>query len=727
MRRSRIAALAAHQDAARLQAWAEFHHGHKAVAALAIDTLGGLFRRHAVCRERTPVGRSVRHWQAGLAVVKWLYQIAGQTLEAVDLAPRRLPGAEVGAELGGCAHQPFEALARRQRGLDVVEHQHFPGLGNGTESGRQVLGPVYCQRGRHRVQRVPHVPAAQRGNLRRQRWPQWIVGRQVVVRDKQLRQQRLERRQRGVVGRRDQAVDGEILAVFHHPHGVDAARVFRVHRHIGRVVAGLGAVRTGCRVRPVVGVIDPAILRVEEGNGFFYLVQALPFGGRVAAIDRMLEVEPGIAARDEIAVEIGDIAVCIRIDGVVRGVGAQLHRFVEFLVVARLGAQERLRERLERLVHQLHGDPLAVPGPHDGAVVAVVHLHRLAGHAAGGLVRQLDIDRLQRALLVAVLVEILAIPVDDGFQVFVDDVAATGRMHPAHPVVKTLVHEELAPGHGAVGVQPLPAVHLHFGTEIERRMRVDHQQRVAVFGDRRCNGKPVGAARLVVEVAALIGQQDRRHHGMGAVLVQRFELLEVDGFDIAADAAFAEGKRHPWLEMRDQVGLDVGMGGQVVVQAVGKGDHQLFQPRRALLVLRFEEVRVDEQLHAQVAPDLGLAFHFGQAAGGGEVVAFDPAEIVLGLGVQQAEHGIGVAVAVHVGNAPSIAQNGHALGLGLHAGQVGASGRCRSRSGRQRCIEGNKTQQGQRGAPSVHRQTPDQVIILGTNSMQVRKYAAATQ
>nr|GEU28199.1 hypothetical protein [Tanacetum cinerariifolium] len=644
MRRRRVAALAAHQDAARLDAGAELHHRHEAVAAFAVEAFGRLFRRHAIGGQRAPVGRRIRHRQAGLAVIERLHQVARQALETVDLAPRRLPGAEVGRQFIRCPRQPFEPLARRQRRLDIVEHQYFPLLGRGAIDGRQVLGPVDGQRRGRGRERIAQVPAAQRGYLGRQRRLERVVGGQRVVRREQRRQQRLERGQLGVVGSGDQAVHRKIFFVFHHPHGMDAARVFRIHRHIGRVVAGLGTVGTGCGVRPVVGVVDPAAVRVEQRDGFLDFMQPAPLGGGIAAVDRMSEIDGRIAARDEIAVEVGDVAVGIRVHGVVRRVGAQGHRLVKFPVVARLGADERLRERFQRFIHEPHGNPLAVFGAHDRAVVAVVRLDGPGRHAGGGLVRQRDVHRLQGPLLVAVLVVILAVLFADGFQVLVDDVAAARRVHPAYAVVKTLVHEELAPGHGAVGVKALLAMHLHLGPEVERRVRIDHQQRVAVFGDGRRDGKAVRAARFVVEVAArgLVGHQHRRHPRVGAVRVQVFQLLEVDGFDVAADAALAEGQRHPRLEPRDQVGLDLRMRGQVIVQAIGKRHHQLLEPRRALPVLGLQEFGIDEQLHAQVAVQLGLAFHFRQAAHGIDVVALDAAEIILGLRIHQAEDGVGV-------------------------------------------------------------------------------------
>ena len=69
-------------------------------------------------------------------------------------------------------------------------------------------------------------------------------------------------------------------------------------------------------------------------------------------------------------------------------------------------------------------------------------------------------------------------------------------MHPAGALVEALVDEELAPGHGAVGVEPFVADHLQFGAEEERGVGIDQQQGVVVGGVRGRDGDAVRAGRL---------------------------------------------------------------------------------------------------------------------------------------------------------------------------------------------------------------------------------------
>ena len=79
--------------------------------------------------------------------------------------------------------------------------------------------------------------------------------------------------------------------------------------------------------------------------------------------------------------EVGDVAVGVGVDRVVRRVGVQLHRLAERLVVLRLGARVRLRQRLQRLLHQPDAHPLAVGLADDRPVVRAVDGELLLRHA----------------------------------------------------------------------------------------------------------------------------------------------------------------------------------------------------------------------------------------------------------------------------------------------------------------------------------------------------------
>ena len=71
-------------------------------------------------------------------------------------------------------------------------------------------------------------------------------------------------------------------------------------------------------------------------------------------------------------------------------------------------------------------------------------------------------------------------------------------MHPAGFIAKALVNEELAPCHGAIGVEAFFADHMQLGAKEERGVRVNHEQRIAVYRITRRDGEAVGAAGLAV-------------------------------------------------------------------------------------------------------------------------------------------------------------------------------------------------------------------------------------
>ena len=121
---------------------------------------------------------------------------------------------------------------------------------------------------------------------------------------------------------------------------MDAAKILLIGRHIGRESSALRAELQGGRVGGRIAVLYPPIGRVQQGDFFVYRVQALPVGGRVAAVNGLVEIEARIAARDEIAVEIGNIPIGVGIDGVVGRVRAQIHHLAEALVGALPGADE---------------------------------------------------------------------------------------------------------------------------------------------------------------------------------------------------------------------------------------------------------------------------------------------------------------------------------------------------------------------------------------------------
>ncbi len=196
------------------------------------------------------------------------------------------------------------------------------------------------------------------------------------------------------------------------------------------------------------------------------------------------------------------------------------------------------------------------------------------------------------------------------------------------------------------------------------------------------DGEPVRTRGLHIFQAQLGGR-----HGHLARPVEALQLGQRHPLDIAPDAALAEAQRHPGLEVADHPGLHLRMGGQVVVQPVGPAVHQRLQEGRARRISGLQVGRIDEQFLAQIRPDRGFALRLGGAAQRGQVVGLHPVEVVLGLGIDHPEHGLCVGLAVHMGDAPVVADDGHRLGFLAQAGEIAAlvcspaQGRRRDRGG----------------------------------------------
>ena len=357
--------------------------------------------------------------------------------------------------------------------------------------------------------------------------------------------------------------------------------------------------------------------------------------------------------------EIGDFARIIGKQRVVRAVGAEFGHFQEFGQIGRARAQKALLQRLDRLVHQRKGDPLATLFAHDRAVVAGPgHESALRQRAVGLAIAQPDRLALKRAHFAAIAVGLGAIgPVDHGFGKFVDIVDARRGVHPPGVRVEPLVDEELAPGHRAIGVQPLVAGHLQFGAEEKARVRVDQQQRMAVGGVRGRDGHAVRPRRLAPDQAPL-----HRRHRQRAMFVKRLELGRRHTLDIAADAALGKGERHPRLEMSQNLGMNRGVIGQIRVQPRRPGPHQRLHARRAGAEELLQMRRIDEQPLAQILPQRAFALGLGQPAQIDQIIALDPRKIVLGLRIDHAVHRIGIGMPVNMRDAPFVARDGDAVG-----------------------------------------------------------------
>ena len=159
--------------------------------------------------------------------------------------------------------------------------------------------------------------------------------------------------------------------------------------------------------------------------------------------------------------------------------------------------------------------------------------------------------------------------------------------------------------------------------------------------------------------------------------VKRGDALQRDLLDVTADRAFEEVHRHPRLETGQQGRFDVRVRGQVEIEAVGKRIAQGLQPPGRGRVRRPRLVDGHVQPRTHVAVDRRLAIDLRQAPGGPDVVAFDAREVVFGLRVQHAEHGIGIGLAVHVRHPEVVADDLHLGGACREALQFRVAGRRR--------------------------------------------------
>ena len=293
-----------------------------------------------------------------------------------------------------------------------------------------------------------------------------IVCRQLVIVLEQGRQQHVKCGQMGVVACGNQAVQGHALDILQHLHGVNAARVLALDPGVDRVVLAFGACRARRREGPVIGVLDPPGAGIAQRDRVLESQGSVPFGGRVAAIDRAGVIKFWIPLGNEVAVKIGNRAVRVGVHRVVGSVGAHLLSPAESGVVRGLGAQVGLFQRGHRVLQQLDGDPTIMLGADDGPVMAVIHGELSRPQSGAQLVGYGDLADPQFLQAAAIPVVQAVRLLDDGLGIFVDGVAAVRGVHPAVARVESLVDEELAPRDRAVHIQSRIAHHLQFGTKI---------------------------------------------------------------------------------------------------------------------------------------------------------------------------------------------------------------------------------------------------------------------
>src|ERR1700722_11351371 len=128
--------------------------------------------------------------------------------------------------------------------------------------------------------------------------------------------------------------------------------LLNVRREVGFLEGAFARTPPRC----VVDIEKPTGFGVEEVRHFVEREQAFPVGGGVGTVNGLGEIELCVAAGNEVAVPVGDVAVGVGKDGVVGGVSEQLHGLFVFGVVVGLGTQVALLESGDGRVHQLDGD-----------------------------------------------------------------------------------------------------------------------------------------------------------------------------------------------------------------------------------------------------------------------------------------------------------------------------------------------------------------------------------
>ena len=162
---------------------------------------------------------------------------------------------------------------------------------------------------------------------------------------------------------------------------------------------------------------------------------------------------------------------------------------------------------------------------------------------------------------------------------------------------------------------------------------------------------------------------DGRKHRLSRV--EAFQLFQVDPLDVAADAAFGEAERHPRLEPGQHPRLHLRVRGEEVIEAVRPGIHQPAHWRGAAHIVGLQLIVADIEPRSKVLPNGLFAVRLGGAAEIGQIIGFDPWEVVFRLSIDHPEHGLGIGPAMNVGDAPIVADDGDARCLGAPSRQLG--------------------------------------------------------
>ena len=221
----------------------------------------------------------------------------------------------------------------------------------------------------------------------------------------------------------------------------------------------------------------------------------------------------------------------------------------------------------------------------------------------------------------------------------------------SHPLVEALVDEELAPGGGAVGCRPSP---LSIPSSERKKKLVCGLISSSAWPSRvRAGRSRCRSSRAARGVGGAAAGARRRRRRAGRARRARYRRR----------CSFGERQGHPRLEPGEHARMNVGMSGEIIVQPVRPGIHQRAQPAPAAAIMALSPPDRSKPL-PQILPR-ALPLGLGGSARAPSMNPCRCGEPFLGLGVDRAEHGVGIADAADMGDAPIVASNGHPRGLGL--------------------------------------------------------------
>ena len=138
---------------------------------------------------------------------------------------------------------------------------------------------------------------------------------------------------------------------------MQAPRVFAKCVHVSREISPFWTVWTRGGIGPIIGVEHIARPWIDDTRRLIKRVKTAPVSGGVGAVDGFAIVKAIIAAGNELRVEIGDLALIVGEQSIVRRIGLQLRDFQERLQRGGLGAQIGLGQGLDRPIHHSKTDP----------------------------------------------------------------------------------------------------------------------------------------------------------------------------------------------------------------------------------------------------------------------------------------------------------------------------------------------------------------------------------